>query len=196
VAERWTTEREGLIARGATRPMLLKSVTRMVEAEARPSLSQPSARGRDFGSLVHHIMESIPLDQPEQARPMAKALAPKYGLDEDAAERAAAAVEGALALPALDRARRSPRVMREVPFWLPDTETLIEGKVDLVFEEDGELVLIDYKTEQVTAAQAIDQAGRHSKQLHLYHRGLNQGAGMRVKERLVLFTSIPQTVQV
>jgi ATP-dependent helicase/nuclease subunit A len=68
--------------------------------------------------------------------------------------------------------------------------------VDLVFEEDGQLVVVDYKTDRVTAEQAIQQAAHHAPQLQLYGRGLTLGASMPVKERLVLFTSIPQTVQV
>jgi ATP-dependent exoDNAse (exonuclease V) beta subunit len=196
VAERWAAEREALVARAATRPLSPLSATRAAEREAPLSVSQPSPRGRDFGALVHRILEWIPLDEPERARPMALALAPLFGLDADAAARAADAVTGTLALPALERARRSPRLLRELPLWLPHEDRLIEGIVDLVFEEDGALVVIDYKTERVSAEQALQQAAHHAPQLQLYGRGLALGTGIKVKERLVLFTSIPQTVQV
>jgi ATP-dependent helicase/nuclease subunit A len=196
VAERWKTEREALLARGATRPLRPRPAARAAQAEAPLSVAQPSARGRDFGSFVHSILESIPFEHPERARPMAEALAPKFGLDSDAAAQAAAAVVGALALPVLERARRSPRVLREVRFWLPEEDTLIEGIVDLAFEEDGALVVVDYKTDRITPEQAIEQAKHHAPQLQLYGRGLALGFGMQQKERLVLFTSIPQTIQV
>jgi len=196
LAERWTAERAALIARGAARPLLPLSATRLALREAPLPVSEPSARGRDFGALVHRILEWIPLDEPQRARPMAEALAPSFGLDADAAGRAAAAVEGALGLPVIERARRAPRVLRELRLWLPQDELLVEGIVDLVFEEDGQLVVVDYKTDRVTAEQAVQQAAHHAPQLQLYGRGLALGASMPVKERLVLFTSIPQTVQV
>jgi ATP-dependent helicase/nuclease subunit A len=196
VAERWHVEREDLLRRASTRPLRPISATRAAARSAPPPVSEPSAGGRDFGALVHRILEWIPLSEPERARAMAEALAPTFGLDADAATRAAAAVEGALALPVLERARLSPRVLRELQLWLPQDDELIEGKVDLVFEEDGALVVVDYKTDRVTAEQAIAQAGHHAPQLQLYGRGLALGTGLKVKERLVLFTAIPQTVQV
>jgi ATP-dependent helicase/nuclease subunit A len=195
-ADRWNKDREALIARGATRPLRPLPAARAAQAEAPLSVAQPTARGRDFGSLVHYILELIPFDQPDGAAAMADALAPKFRLDQEAAPRAAQAVRGALALPVLERARRSPRVLREVRFWFPDEDTLIEGIVDLAFEEDGGLVVVDYKTDGVTAEQAIQQAAHHAPQLQLYGRGLTLGTGLPVKERLVLFTAIPQTVQV
>jgi hypothetical protein len=68
------------------------SATRLALREA-PLRSRSRARGgRDFGALVHRILEWIPLDEPQRARPMAEALAPSFGLDADAAGRAAAAV--------------------------------------------------------------------------------------------------------
>ena len=36
------------------------------------------------------------------------------------------------------------------PDWSPDGEHLVEGKVDLVFEEEGQLVVVDYKSDAIT----------------------------------------------
>jgi ATP-dependent helicase/nuclease subunit A len=68
--------------------------------------------------------------------------------------------------------------------------------VDLVFEEDGALVVVDYKTDRVAPGQALLQAAHHAPQLQLYGRGLAQATGLRVKERLVLFTAIGRAVPV
>ena len=96
----------------------------------------------------------------------------------------------------MDRARRSARVWRELPLWFPDGEHLVEGTVDLVFEEDGQLVVVDYKTDRIAPEQALAQAAHHAPQLQLYGRGLTQATGLRVKERLVLFTAVGQVVAV
>ncbi len=127
---------------------------------------------------------------------MAGALAPSFGLDEEAAARAAEQVGAALALPVLDRARRAPRVWRELSLWFPDGEHLVEGKVDLVFEEDAQLVVVDYKSDAITDEQAVAQAAHHAPQLQLYGRGLSQALGIPVRERLVLFTALARTVPV
>jgi ATP-dependent exoDNAse (exonuclease V) beta subunit len=154
------------------------------------------AAGRDFGSLVHRILEWIPLDQPEKARGMAEALAPSFGLDSAAAARAAHAVEAALALPVMRRAREAARLWREMRVWFPDGADLLEGVIDLVFEEAGELVVVDYKTDAILAEQALAQAAHHAPQLQLYGRGLAQATGVPVRERLVLFTALAQVVAV
>jgi ATP-dependent helicase/nuclease subunit A len=94
------------------------------------------------------------------------------------------------------RARRSSRVWRELGVWFPDGADLVEGKVDLVFEEDGELVVVDYKTDHLSAEQALAQAAHHAPQLQLYGRGLTRATGLPVRERLVLFTALGETVPV
>jgi ATP-dependent helicase/nuclease subunit A len=96
----------------------------------------------------------------------------------------------------MDRARRSPRVWRELALWFPDGAHLVEGIVDLVFEEDGQLVVVDYKSDAIAEDQALAQAAHHAPQLQLYGRGLAQAAGMPVRERLVLFSAIGRAVPV
>ncbi len=156
--------------------------------------------GRDFGSLVHRLLEWLSFDDTETAaarvRAMADALAPSFGLDPAVAARAAAEVAGVLRSPLIDRARRATRVWRELPLWFPDGAQLVEGVVDLVFEEDGQLVVVDYKTDAITPDQALAQAAHHAPQLQLYGRGLAQALGRPVRERLVVFTALARSVPV
>ena len=105
-------------------------------------------------------------------------------------------VERVLGLPILERARKATRVWRELNLWFPDGEHLVEGKVDLVFEEDSQLVVVDYKSDAIAEGQALDQAAHHAAQLQLYGRGLSQALGQSVRERLVLFTALGRTVPV
>jgi ATP-dependent helicase/nuclease subunit A len=199
VAARWEADRRALVADAAHRPLTPISATRFAARTAPAAVAVAMAGGgRDFGSLVHLILEWIALDASgsERAAGMAEALAPRFGLDAEGASRAAEAIRRALALPVMDRARRSGRVWRELPLWFPEGDQLIEGKVDLVFEEEGGLVIVDYKTDHIAPDQAQAQAGFHAPQLQLYGRGLAQATGQPVRERLVLFTALGQAVPV
>jgi ATP-dependent exoDNAse (exonuclease V) beta subunit len=55
---------------------------------------------------------------------------------------------------------------------------------------------VDYKTDRIAPEQALVQAAHHAPQLQIYGRGLTQATGLRVKERLVLFTAVGQVVAV
>ena len=103
---------------------------------------------------------------------------------------------GILRSPLIERARRATRVWRELPLWFPDGAQLVEGVVDLVFEEDGQLVVVDYKTDAIAPDQALAQAAHHAPQLQLYGRGLAQALGRPVRERLVVFTALARAVAV
>jgi ATP-dependent exoDNAse (exonuclease V) beta subunit len=202
VAARWEAERKALVARAAERPFAPVSATRLAARTAPPpAAAAAGVGGRDFGSLVHRLLEWVPLDDPEagrgeRVRAMAEALAPSFGLDAEAASRAAAQVDRALGLPVVDRARRAKRVWRELSLWFPDGAHLVEGVVDLVFEEQGELVVVDYKSDAISEGQALAQAAHHAPQLQLYGRGLAQAAGLPVRERLVVFTALGRAVPV
>jgi ATP-dependent helicase/nuclease subunit A len=176
------------------------AVSRVAERDAPPpAVATRGQGGRDFGSLVHRVLQWVPFDGEApglRAEGIARALASSCGLGEAEASQAAEAVSRVLALPILERAHRSPRVFRELPVWFADGGELLEGVVDLVFEEDGALVVVDYKTDRISSEQALLQAAHHAPQLQLYGRGLAQATGLRVKERLVLFTAIGRAVPV
>jgi ATP-dependent exoDNAse (exonuclease V) beta subunit len=196
LAARWDAARAARIADASHRPFVPVSATKVAARTAPPPIFGGIGGGRDFGSLVHRILEWIPLDEPERAGPMAAALAPSFGLDPEAAQRAEAAARRALALPVMQRARAAAKLWRELPVWLPQEGDLIEGVVDLVFEEDGALVVVDYKTDHIAPDQALAQAAHHAPQLQLYGRALAVATGVPVRDRLVLFTTLGQAIAV
>jgi ATP-dependent exoDNAse (exonuclease V) beta subunit len=198
VAARWDRAREGLLAAASERPFVPVAATRLVAGTAPAAAAAAGGGSRELGRLVHRILEWIPFDlqASERATSMAEALGPVFGLDAETAQRAAEHVARALALPVMERARRARRVWRELPLWLPEDGKLIEGIVDLAFEEDGGLVVVDYKTDHVAEADLLAQAAHHAPQLQVYGRGLAQATGHRVAERLVLFTALGRVVPV
>ena len=65
---------------------------------------------------------------------------------------------------------------------------LLQGIIDAYFEEDGRLVLVDYKTDRVQRAEELKE--RYGVQLKLYKRALEQLTGMQVKECVIYSTCL------
>ena len=122
----------------------------------------------------------------------------KVLLDKDAV---AAFSEGELAR-RMGEAKKKNKLYREQHFMAGfPANTLIEGQksdelqllqgiIDAYFEEDGELVLVDYKTDRVRDLSELTE--RYSIQLKLYKRALEQLTGMRVKECIIYSTNLRQ----
>lgn len=64
-----------------------------------------------------------------------------------------------------------------------DEEIILQGAVDCAFVEDGELVIIDYKTDRVKELSTLTQ--RYSKQLQLYRYAMEKTTGLPVKECII-----------
>ncbi len=60
-------------------------------------------------------------------------------------------------------------------------DLLVQGTIDCCFEENGEWVLLDYKTDRTDDMDAL--RAHYEKQLHVYALALERITGMRVKEK-------------
>ena len=85
------------------------------------------------------------------------------------------------------RLARAARVEREYDFEMALEDLVIGGQVDLWFEEGGELVLVDYKTDAVTRAGAHERAGEYALQLRIYAMAVERTTGRPVDRAWVHF---------
>ncbi len=90
------------------------------------------------------------------------------------------------------RLARARRVEREFDFLMAVEDLVVGGQVDLWFEEGGELVIVDYKTDAVTAAEAHRRAPDYAWQLRLYALAVERVAG-RAPDRAWLHFLRPNT---
>ena len=75
----------------------------------------------------------------------------------------------------------------------PHEETLlVQGIIDACFLENGEWVLVDYKTDRVDHPDELRE--RYRVQLDLYERALTQITGMRVREKLIYSVFLRETI--
>jgi ATP-dependent helicase/nuclease subunit A len=135
--------------------------------------------GLGFGLLVHDLLAEAPFGASratldDRAAVKARVL----GLSDEERSAAAAAVERLMRHDVLVRARAADArgtCRRETPvtFTLPDG-TLVEGIVDLAFEEAGEWTVVDYKTDREIAASGED---RYRRQVALYASAIAQATG-------------------
>jgi ATP-dependent helicase/nuclease subunit A len=205
---RWRTEREALIARSARPRQLAATELAQIEGVARrvrlpDRASTTMSEGRDplavsarrgasaLGRAVHATLETVDLVS---------------GADLSGCAMAAAQVEGCvarvgrvrdLARAALDStvvkaAVASGRFWRELPIALEVSGTVLEGVVDLCFEEEGELVVVDYKTDALTSEnEAVAIAERYRAQAGAYALGLESILGRRLRRFVFVFLAPP-----
>lgn len=69
---------------------------------------------------------------------------------------------------------------------------LVQGIIDAYFEEEGELVLVDYKTDYVEQGQEL--AERYRTQMMYYARALEQLTGKTVKEKIIYSFSLGREI--
>lgn len=72
---------------------------------------------------------------------------------------------------------------REIGDWDSDELVLIQGIMDAFFEENGELILVDYKTDYADQEETLRE--RYQLQLEYYRKALMQMEDKPVKETLI-----------
>jgi ATP-dependent exoDNAse (exonuclease V) beta subunit len=140
-------------------------------AQGRPS-------GPRFGSLVHGALASVPLDAEGQlVDQVVEAQARLVGATEAERRAASVVVRAALSHDLLRRARRAEErgaCRRETPVCVVGADgTLVEGQVDLAFEEDDAWTVVDFKTDAAPGQEL--QAYR--RQVAVYTRALAVATG-------------------
>ena len=69
---------------------------------------------------------------------------------------------------------------------------LIQGIIDAFFEEDGRLVVVDYKTDLVAKGQELIK--RYQVQLDYYKEALNRITGKEVSQKIIYSFALGQEI--
>ena len=94
------------------------------------------------------------------------------------------------------RLAHATRVEREFDFLMNVEDLVIRGQVDLWFEEGGELVIVDYKTDAVNGVEAHARAHGYELQLRLYAMAVERVAGRPVDRAWLHFLRPDKTIEV
>lgn len=198
-------------------------VTEMVSGTAdRHDIPQPNFRqteesigAAERGTLYHFVMEHLPYEQMGDhfTAEMMLAQMQKAGLLREEErnclkpqkfDRFMQSVLGKRMQQAAKRGalRREQQFMLEIPVMelYPELESeetvLVQGIIDACFEEDGEWVLVDYKTDYVRYGMEQTLVDRYQVQLEQYARALEQLTGMKVREQIIYSFALDKHIPV
>jgi ATP-dependent helicase/nuclease subunit A len=125
--------------------------------EGRPAPGRSSegtaASPMEFGTRVHALLAGNTPATRSPAPPDVKAMAMAEVFKQSALGR---------------RVARASRVEREFDFLMAVDGLVLRGQIDLWFEEGGESIIVDYKTDAVNANEAHQRAQDYAMQLRLY----------------------------
>ncbi|MEQ2128967.1 helicase-exonuclease AddAB subunit AddA [Caldanaerobacter subterraneus KAk] len=156
------------------------------------------------GIAMHLVMQKLDLSKDlsyrgikEQIKDMVKN---EILTEEQAKEVDANKIERFFKTPLGKRLLKAKEVRREVPFHikissreiyrdLPEVYQeefiAVQGIIDCFFEEEGELVLIDYKTDYVENGKIEEIRDKYRVQIDLYGKALEEITGKKVKEKYI-----------
>ena len=72
---------------------------------------------------------------------------------------------------------------------------LLQGVIDCMIEENGEITIIDYKTDRVRGSELIERAKGYEKQLEAYAYAAQRMTGKPVRECVLYFLHSGETVE-
>ncbi len=189
-AEEFAAARVGLVE--ASRRQRYTSATALgpQRKEETSDESEPWARGRGgtrLGRAVHAALQSLPLAADEGSiEAVSRAQAVAEAIPGRSSE-VARLVRRALGSEATGRARSAPRALREVPFAAEFDGTILEGFVDLVIETQDGVEIVDWKTDDVAAAEVGKRLREYELQAGLYVLGIESATGRPVTRVTYVF---------
>ena len=198
--DRWRQQRAHARAAGAVPSLRVATVrevaalptgdslqtARVTMVDVIGSRDKTASRGQAFGLLVHEIVALAPLVADRaRLRAVAAVQAQLLGQSAEDAEAAAARVERLLAHELMARARSAEqggKCRRETPVMGLVDGTVVEGVVDMAFEENGEWVVVDFKTDHEISAAGEE---RYKRQVAAYCAAIHSATGLSARGCLV-----------
>ena len=189
--EAWEARRADILARGARPSLAVLTATEWARALAGdltpheravaikavpPRAGRPT--GRRFGTLAHAVLATTPLDAAaDDVISISQVQARLLGATADEAAAAGALARDVLRHPLMDEARHARNAgrgcLREVPASIVRDGVLVDGQVDLAFEDEDGWVVVDFKTDvELGPGEAA-----YRRQVALYVEAITRATG-------------------
>jgi ATP-dependent exoDNAse (exonuclease V) beta subunit len=196
----WRERRQQALALGSQSSVSVRTVTQMAKTagDGVPDLKLPPVEivelpraanrpsGPRFGALVHAVLASVPLDGDLAAiQRLATIHGRVLGAAPEEIDAASESVHTALAHAVFDGARQAAhqgRCRREAPIaWRDPDGLLVEGVIDLAFEQTDGWTVIDFKTDE----EFRDNEPAYRRQVGMYASAIRAANGARVTALLM-----------
>ncbi len=142
--------------------------TRPSEHGDPPIVAEARRDGRKLGSAFHRLVERIDLADPAGWPKALALLGPALDLSQEQVRLVGQWLDRFAQLPAVRLAAANPHG-REIPFtWTDPSGVAYLGQLDLLAETPDGLLILDYKTDPVTAANLDQYVARYRRQAEIY----------------------------
>ncbi len=160
--------------------------------------------GASYGSAMHHIMQFIEFTQNVDVKAQIDQLYSRHFITEQeknsADEIAVAKIEKFFKSDIYARILKSGNVNREMRFLtekknfngIIGADIIVQGAVDLCFEEDGQMVVLDFKTDRVDDISKLK--GFYAEQLNIYAEAVEKIFNKRVKEKIIYSLHLGESI--
>jgi ATP-dependent exoDNAse (exonuclease V) beta subunit len=152
--------------------------------------------GAIFGKLVHRLFEKGNWNQPALIEKMAEVEGKALGATTPMTRRAGKMVRESLTSPVLQRVIKSGNYQREVPFTYKNDGIIIEGAMDVVFQEGDDLVVLDFKTDLVKQGDLDGYIEHYKPQVRVYSNAIQAIFGKPPKEVILFFLHLMKPMYV
>lgn len=189
-----------------------------IDSELLPKfmLESVPVQGARRGTVYHKVLECIPiLDEPTvtKIQEATRQLVKKTILTEEEAAvvnpyQIVAFMKSDIAK-RMERAGRQGKIHREQQFvfsmkaneirpdFMSEEPILVQGIIDCFFEEDGQIVIVDYKTDHIPKENGEEiLRSRYKVQLDYYQRAIEQTTGKKVSQRILYSFALQKEVEV
>ncbi len=158
------------------------SVTRQAKGEAVFDAGAGGS-GRGWGNVVHKALEACGRGKRDKLELLAANWMEEEELQEKDTTRLLSLVDNIMKSELWKRLLASSEKYFEMPFSIAEGDTILAGAIDLVFKEDGEWVLVDYKTDNFEKDPERKRA--YDKQLAIYAAHWESITGEPVKDKVL-----------
>ncbi len=159
--------------------------------------------GTRLGIAIHALLERAMLHEDIDLKQAACSILSEVGLEMELLPSCIDAVKRVMSSELWTRARQSPRVLVETPFQtlFSDAESdssgvplILRGVIDLIFQEDGAWVLVDYKTDRIPEGSLTRLVDKYRNQVLAYAHAWAGITGQGVKEKGLYFTHLDRYI--
>jgi ATP-dependent exoDNAse (exonuclease V) beta subunit len=158
------------------RPLAAIAETPTTDGDEGPRIDKDSTPPLELGDAFHRVMEKVTLPDAPDLEELAYAICAEAAIPE-ATDLVIDIARRCLDSDIVQRAIATGDVHRETPFVVEEDGQVLIGRLDLVFRDGDQAVVVDYKTDLVQSGAEPAAAEGHRGQADVYGRAVSQALG-------------------